>query len=63
MQFQGFDWLSAAMVYEILYHARETATIKLSSGSSCKAKSARSSNVSLLFLIKQLFHSCLLDMR
>ena len=52
-----------AMVYEPLYYAREIATIKLSSGCYCKAKSARSSNISWLFLIKQLFHSCLLDMR
>ena len=36
----------AAMVYESLYHAREIATIKLSSGCSCKAKSARSGNIS-----------------
>ena len=36
----------AAMVYEALYHAREIATIKLSSGFSCKAKLARSCNVS-----------------
>ena len=35
-----------AMVYEPLYHAREIATIKLSSGCSCKAKSVRSSNIS-----------------
>ena len=48
----------AAMVYEPLYHAREIATIKLPS--SC---SARFSNISFLFLIKQLFHSRLLDMR
>ena len=47
----------AAMVYEPLYHAREIETIKLSSGCSCKMKSARSSNISSLFLIKQLFHS------
>ena len=53
----------AAMVYEPLYHAREIATIKLPSSCSCKAKSARFSNISLLFLIKQLFHSRLLDMR
>ena len=37
----------AAMVYELLYHAREIVDIKLlSSGCSCKAKSARSSNIS-----------------
>ena len=36
----------AAMVYEPLYHAREIATIKLSSGCSCKAKSAKTSNIS-----------------
>ena len=53
----------AAMVYEPLYHAREIETIKLSSKCSCKAKSAKSSNISWLFLIKQLFHSRLLDMR
>ena len=34
------------MVYEPLYHAREIVTIKLSSGCTCKAKSARSSNSS-----------------
>ena len=34
------------MVYEPLYHAREIETIKLSSGCSCKAKSARSGNIS-----------------
>ena len=39
----------AAMVYEPLYHAQEKATIKLSSGCSCKAKSVRSSNISRLF--------------
>ena len=36
----------ASMVYEPLYHAQETETIKLSSNCSCKAKSARSSNIS-----------------
>ena len=49
MQFQGFDWLIADMVYEplySLYHAQEIATIKLSSGCSCKAKLVRSSNIS-----------------
>ena len=56
------------MVYEPLYHAREIATIKLpSAGCSCKAKSARSncrsSNVFVTFLIIQLFHSSLLDLR
>ena len=40
MQFEGFDWLIAAMVYELLYHAQEKATIKLSSACSCKAKLA-----------------------
>ena len=39
MQFQGFDWY---MVYGPLYHAQEVATIKLSFGSSCIVKSARS---------------------
>ena len=53
----------AAMVYEPLYHAREIATIKLSSGCSCKAKSARSSNNFWMLLTKQLFHSRLLDMK
>ena len=53
----------AAMVYEPSYHAQEIATIKLSTDGSCKSKSARSSNVAGLFLIKQLFHSRLLDMR
>ena len=38
MQFEGFDWLTA-MVYEPLYHGREMATIKLSAGCSCTAKS------------------------
>ena len=49
MQFQGFDWLSNHMVvhvYEPLHHVKEIATIKLSSGCSYKAKSARSSNIS-----------------
>ena len=41
-----------------LYHARETATIKLSCGCSCKTKSARSSNISWLFLTTPLFQSC-----
>ena len=45
MQFQGSDWLSGNGIYEPLYHAREIATIKLSSVFSCgKAKSGRSSN-------------------
>ena len=52
-----------AMVYDPLYHGRATATIKLSSGCSCKAKSATSSNTSWMSLIKQLFHSRLWDMR
>ena len=57
-------WIGlATMVCEPLYDAREIATIKLSSGCSCKAKSARFSNISRLFLIKQLFYSRLLDMR
>ena len=42
MQFQG-------LVYEPLYHAREIATIKLSSVCSCKAKLARISNVFIVF--------------
>ena len=46
MQFQEFDWLKATMVYEPLYHAQEKASIKLSSGCSCKVKSARYSNIS-----------------
>ena len=37
MQFQGFVGL-AAMEYEPFYHAPEIATIKWSSGYSCKAK-------------------------
>ena len=42
-----FDLIGlAAMVYEPLYHAREIETIKLSSNCSCKAKSAKSSNLS-----------------
>ena len=62
MQFQDLIGL-AAMVYEPLYHAREIVTIELSSDCSCKAKSAReSSDFYRLFLIKQLFHSRLLDM-
>ena len=50
------------MVYEQLYHGQEMAAIKLSAGSSLTAKSVRSSNISRLFLIKQLFHLRLLDM-
>ena len=46
MKFQGFEWLSGHMVYEPIYHAQEKATIKLSSSCSCKAKSARYSNIS-----------------
>ena len=53
----------AAMVYEPLYHARKMATVKLSSLCFCKAKSARSSNISWLRLIKHLFHPRLLDIR
>ena len=53
----------AAMKYEPLYHAQEIASIELSSGCSYKAKSVRSSNIFLKFLIKQLFHSRLLDMK
>ena len=53
----------AAMVYQQLYHAREVATIKLFSGCPCKANTTRSSNISSLFSIKQLYHSHLLDMR
>ena len=53
----------AAMAYEPLYHAREKATIKLSSCWSFETKSARPSNIPWLFLMKQLFHSHLLDMR
>ena len=51
------------MVYEQLYHGQEKAAIKLSAGSSLTAKSVRFSNIPLLFLIKQLFHLRLLDMR
>ena len=36
----------ATVVYEPLYHAQEKANIKLSSGCSCKAKSARCSDIS-----------------
>ena len=36
----------AAMVYEPLYYGREMATIKLSAGYSCTAKSVRSRNIS-----------------
>ena len=54
MQFPGFDWLSSHGIW-FFYHAREIATVKLSSGCSSKAESARSSNMSAwLFLIKQL---------
>ena len=45
IQFQGFDRLSG-MEYEPFYHAREIATIKFSSGRSCKAKSTTSGNIS-----------------
>ena len=45
MQFKGLIGL-AAMVYQPLYNGREIAAIKLSSSCSCKAKSARSSNIS-----------------
>ena len=51
------------MVYEPLCHGREMAAIKLSAGSSLTGKPVRSSNIFLLFLIKQLFHLRLLDMR
>ena len=51
------------MVYEPLYHGQEMATIKLSAGYSCTAKSVRSSNISRWFFIKLLFHLRLLDMR
>ena len=39
------------MVYEPLYHAREIATNALYSGYSCKAKSARSSNINFLLIV------------
>ena len=52
--------MTSTTVYEPLYHAREIATIKLSSGCSFREKSARSRNSSSLFVIKQLFHSSLL---
>ena len=39
----------AVMIYKPLNHAGEIATIKLSSGCSWKAKSARSSNISDCF--------------
>ena len=42
------------MVYESLNHFRGIAAIKLSTDGFYKAKSARSSNISLLFLITQL---------
>ena len=45
------------MVYDPLYYAWEIASIKLSSRYSYKAKSARFSNISWLFLRKLLFHS------
>ena len=45
MQFLGFDWhCGYGTEGEPLYHAQEIATIKLSSGGSCEAKSAISSN-------------------
>ena len=51
MQFNGITLTSnliglAAMVYDPLYHAREIETIKLSFNCTCKAKSAKSSNIS-----------------
>ena len=45
---------SMVMVYQPLHHAREIATMKLFSGFSCKAKSARSNKISLMFLIKKI---------
>ena len=49
------------MVYEPLYHAREIAAIiKLSSGCSCKAKSARSRNISLIVFNKTIIPLALL---
>ena len=50
MQIQSFDWRNA-MVYQQLYHALEIATIKLFSGCSYEAKSARFG--CLVVLIKQ----------
>ena len=47
---------------QIVYYTRETATIKSSSDLSCKIQSATSSCISWLLLIKQLFHSHLLNM-
>ena len=41
----------AAMVYESLYHTREMVTIKLPSGCSNKAKSAKFSNTMYLLMI------------
>ena len=46
MQFQEFDWLSSEGINEPLYNAREIAITNLSSGCSCKAKSARFRNIS-----------------
>ena len=61
MQFQGFDWLSGHGIY----HAREKATIKLSSGCSCKAKSERPSKYFLIVFNKTKISLALveLDMR
>ena len=46
--FQDLIGLAAMVYYEPLNHAREIVIIKLSSGCSCKARSARSSNIILL---------------
>ena len=62
MQFQGFDWLSGHGI-EPLHRVGEIETIKLCSGCSSKAKSTRSSNISWFFLINQLLHARLLDLR
>ena len=64
MQFQEFDWLSGHSMWAIILRPRNLiVVIKLSSGHSCKVKSARSSNIAWLFLMKQLSHLHLLDMR
>ena len=43
--FKSFDWLMT-MRYQPLYHLQQTVAVKLSSGLSCKMKSAISSNIS-----------------
>ena len=51
MQFQGFDWLSGHVCMSH-YTMLKKKSIKLSSASSCKAKSARYSNIFLIVFNK-----------